>query len=325
MVNKTDPTQVYYKETATSGNRKMSGAKISTGLTDDGSARINRAFYFGIGLNLAFTAVEFAAGLKYDSLALLSDAAHNLSDVGSLLIALAAYRLAKIAPTKRFTFGFGKSTILASLINAIILLVVTGGILAEAIKRFAEPRPTEGVVIIVVAGIGIVINSVSAALFFRDKKSDLNMRGAFLHLAIDAVVSLGVVISGLIIHFTGWLVIDPVISVVIAGIIIVSTWNLFRESLRLTNDAVPAGIRHDEVVEAIRSVEGVEEVHHVHIWAISTTLNSLTAHVVVRAGISEKGIGTLKQTIRDRLIKHCIGHVTLETETPEVNCGKPDC
>jgi cobalt-zinc-cadmium efflux system protein len=303
----------------------MSVEQLNTALPEDGSARINRAFIFGIGLNLVFTAVEFAAGLKYDSLALLSDAAHNLSDVGSLLVALAAYRLAKIAPTKRFTFGFGKSTILASLVNAIILLIVTGGILAEAIKRFAEPRPTEGVVIIVVAGIGIVINTVSAALFFRDKKSDLNMRGAFLHLAIDAVVSLGVVISGLIIHFTGWLVVDPVISIVIAGVIIASTWNLFRESLRLTTDAVPAGIRHDEVVNTIRSVEGVKEVHHVHIWAISTTLNSLTAHVVLNPGLSAKEIGDIKMRVRERLAKQGIGHVTIETETAEVNCGKPGC
>jgi cobalt-zinc-cadmium efflux system protein len=303
----------------------MSVEQYNTVFTGDGSARVNRAFIFGIGLNLAFTAVEFAAGLIYGSLALLSDAAHNLSDVGSLLIALAAYRLAKIAPTKRFTFGFGKSTILASLVNAIILLIVTGGILAEAIKRFAEPRPTEGVAIIIVAGIGIVINTVSAALFFRDKKSDLNMRGAFLHLAIDAVVSLGVVISGLIIHFTGWLMVDPVISIVIAGVIIVSTWNLFRESLRLTTDAVPAGIRHDEVVKSINSVEGVNEVHHVHIWAISTTLNSLTAHVVLNPGLSAKEIGDIKMRVRERLGKHGIGHVTIETETSEDNCGKPGC
>lgn len=303
----------------------MSVEQFNTALPDDGSARVNRAFIFGIGLNLAFTAVEFAAGLKYDSLALLSDAAHNLSDVGSLLIALAAYRLSKIAATKRFTFGFGKSTILASLVNAVILLIVTGGILAEAIKRFAEPRPTDGVVIIIVAGIGIVINSVSAALFFRDKKSDLNMKGAFLHLVIDAVVSLGVVISGIVIHFTGWLVIDPVISIVIAVIIIVSTWNLFRESLRLTTDAVPAGIRHDEVVKSINSVEGVNEVHHVHIWAISTTLNSLTAHVVLNPGLSAKEIGDIKMRVRERLGKHGIGHVTIETETSEDNCGKPGC
>ncbi|MFO7574252.1 MAG: cation diffusion facilitator family transporter [Bacteroidales bacterium] len=303
----------------------MSVEQFKTALPDDGSARVNRAFIFGIGLNLAFTAVEFAAGLKYDSLALLSDAAHNLSDVGSLLIALAAYRLSKIAATKRFTFGFGKSTILASLVNAVILLIVTGGILAEAIKRFAEPRPTDGVVIIIVAGIGIVINSVSAALFFRDKKSDLNMKGAFLHLVIDAVVSLGVVISGIVIHFTGWLVIDPVISIVIAVIIIVSTWNLFRESLRLTADAVPAGIRHDEVVDTIRSVEGVEEVHHVHIWAISTTLNSLTAHLVVSAGLSAKEIATIREIVRERLGKQGIGHVTIETETAEDNCEMTEC
>ena len=180
-------------------------------------------------------------------------------------------------------------------------------------------------VIVIVAGIGIVINSVSAALFFRDKKSDLNMRGAFLHLAIDAVVSLGVVISGLVIHFTGWLVIDPVISVVIAAIIIISTWNLFRESLRLTADAVPQGINTDNVIQDMKSVKGVSEVHHLHIWAISTTLNSLTAHVVVSPGLSAKETAVIRETIRDRLVKQGIGHATIETETPEDNCEKPGC
>lgn len=303
----------------------MSVLHQSMGGAGDIPARVNRAFLIGILLNLIFTAVEFAAGIIYDSLALLSDAAHNLSDTGSLIIAMAAFRLSRIAPTKRFTFGFGKSTILASLINAIILLVVTGGIISEAIQRLREPRPAEGVIIIAVAAAGIVINTLSAALFFRHRGSDLNLKGAFLHLAVDALVSLGVVISGVIIYFTGWVVIDPLISIAIAAVIIISTWSLFRESLRLTADAVPEGISHDAVIKAIRAVPGVVEVHHVHIWAISTTVNSLTAHVVVEPTLSPPAIGTLRDEIRESLLAKGIGHATLEIEVGGTDCITLGC
>jgi len=286
---------------------------------------VNRAFIIGIILNIVFTAAEFAAGIIFDSLALLSDAAHNLSDVGSLVIAMAAFRLSRVAPTKRFTFGFGKSTILASLINATILLVVTGGIITEAVQRLREPRPTEGVVIIAVAAAGIVINTLSAALFFRHRRSDLNLKGAFLHLAIDALVSLGVVISGLLIWFTGWLVIDPLISMAIAVIIIASTWSLFRESLRLTADAVPRGISHDAVLKAILSVPRVTDVHHVHIWALSTTVNSLTAHVVTGEGLSDGETAAIREEIKKTLSHLNIDHVTLEMETAGSECITRGC
>jgi cobalt-zinc-cadmium efflux system protein len=287
--------------------------------------RINRAFYIGIGLNLVFTVVEFAAGIIYDSLALLSDAVHNLSDVGSLIIALIAYRLSKVAPTKRFTFGFGKTTILASLVNAIILLIVTGGIIREAIIRFSDPRPAEGVVIIVVAGIGIIINTLTAALFFRDKASDLNMKGAFLHMAIDAVVSLGVVISGIVILYSGWILIDPIISMVIAIVIIVSTWGLFRESLRLTADAVPEGINHEEVRRAITSVKGVTDVHHIHIWAISTTVNSLTAHIIISPDTHPDENRRIRDEVRAALLSFGITHATIELEPEEQECKNSNC
>jgi len=303
----------------------MSIPNSIAGGAGDRPARVNRAFLIGILLNLIFTAVEFSAGIIYDSLALLSDAAHNLSDTGSLIIAMAAFRLSRIAPTKRFTFGFGKSTILASLINATILLVVTGGIISEAIQRLREPRPTEGMIIIAVAAAGIVINTLSAALFFRHRGSDLNLKGAFLHLALDALVSLGVVISGIIIYFTGWLVIDPLISIAIAAVIIISTWSLFRESLRLTADAVPVGISHDAVVRAIREVPGVVEVHHVHIWAISTTVNSLTAHVVIGDDRSAGEASVIREEIRNRLLAHNIGHATIETETRDSACVTKGC
>jgi cobalt-zinc-cadmium efflux system protein len=289
------------------------------------NSRIDRAFLFGILLNLTFTAFEFAAGFMYDSLALLSDALHNLGDTGSLLIALIAFRLARRLPTKRFTFGLGKTTILASLINAAILLVITGGIIREAIARFSEPVPTQGTVIMIVAGLGIVINTLSAALFFRERRGDLNMKGAFLHLAVDALVSAGVVVSGLILRITGWAPIDPLISVVIALVIIWSTWGLFRESLRLTADAVPEGISYDEVIKTIEGVSGVKSVHHVHIWAISTTLNSLTAHVVLDSNTDSDEEAKVKDEIRSRLGDMNIAHATLETEPGEGECLSPDC
>ena len=303
----------------------MSKVNQTTATAHGNQVRINRAFYIGIGLNLVFTAVEFAAGIIYDSLALLSDAVHNLSDVGSLVIALIAYRLSKVAPTKRFTFGFGKTTILASLINAVILLVVTGGIIREAIIRFSDPRSTEGVVIIVVASIGIIINTLTAALFFRDKASDLNMKGAYLHMAIDAVVSLGVVISGIVILYSGWVLIDPIISVVIAIVIIVSTWGLFSESLRLTADAVPEGIDHDSVRKAITSVSGVTGTHHIHIWAISTTVNSLTAHVVISPQTKPDENRRIVDEVKAALLSFNIAHATIELETDERECGNSKC
>jgi cobalt-zinc-cadmium efflux system protein len=267
----------------------VSKADQTTSAASGNQVRINRAFYIGIGLNTIFTVVEFAAGIIYDSLALLSDAVHNLSDVGSLVIALIAYRLSKVAPTKRFTFGFGKTTILASLINAIILLVVTGGIIREAILRFSDPRSTEGVV------------------------------------TIDAVVSLGVVVSGIIILSTGWILIDPLISMVIAVVIIASTWGLFRESLRLTTDAVPEGIDNDSVRTAIANVHGVKDVHHIHIWAISTTINSLTAHIVISSKAYPEDNIRIREEVRSVLLTFNISHATLELEPEDSECRAEGC
>lgn len=287
--------------------------------------RISRAFYAGIILNVSFAVLEFIAGLVFDSLALLSDAVHNLGDVGSLVIALIAYRLARIAPTKRFTYGFGKTTILASLINATILLVVTGGIVREAVLRLSHSRPADGAVIMMVAGIGIIINSLSALLFFRDKAHDMNIRGAFLHLMVDALVSVGVVISGLIITVTGWLPADSLVSMAVAVVIIISTWGLFRESLRQSADAVPEGISHDEVVRVISGIKGVRSVHHVHIWAISTTLNSLTAHLVLDRMTDVAETEAVKKKVREELQNLNIAHVTLETEYQDKECESKEC
>ena len=207
--------------------------------------QVNKAFIIGIALNLIFVLVEAAAGFWYDSLALLSDAGHNLSDVISLVLALLAFRMAKVKPNSRYTYGYKKSTVLVSLLNAIILLVAVGIILAESIEKLRNPQPIAGGVIVWVAGVGILINAFTAFLFLKDKERDLNIKGAYLHLMADALVSVGVVISGVIISYTHWYIIDPIIGIAIAIVILVSTWNLLRDSLRLSLDGVPAGISAD--------------------------------------------------------------------------------
>ncbi len=278
------------------------------------SANINRAFWWGIILNSAFVITEFIAGFYYNSLALLSDAGHNLSDVSSLAISLFALKISKAKSTSRFTYGFHKSTILASLINAVILLIAVGSIGLEAIQRFQNPVNTEGKIISVVAAIGIVINAVSAFLFFRDKENDLNAKGAYLHLLTDALVSIGVVIAGIIITYTGLTWIDPLISLLIMAIVIFGTWNLLTESLRLSLDAVPQNIETEKIIATIKTVNGVKDVHHIHIWAMSTTKNAMTAHLVLENDLSESATATLKSSVKHELEHLNIQHATLETE-----------
>ena len=202
---------------------------------------LNKAFIIGISLNLVFVVAEFLAGFWYNSLGLLSDAGHNLGDVASLVLAMLAFRLAKVQPTSRYTYGYKKSTVLVSLLNAVILLVAVGIIIGESVGKLFHPQPVEGDAIAWVAGIGVVINAVTAWLFMKDKDKDLNVKGAYLHMAADALVSVGVVVSGLVIARTGWYVIDPIIGLLIALIIIYSTWGLLRDSLRLSLDGVPMG------------------------------------------------------------------------------------
>ncbi|MCW3463342.1 cation diffusion facilitator family transporter [Chitinophaga nivalis] len=274
---------------------------------------VNRVFGWGIGLNLAFVVAEFIAGFLTHSLALLSDAGHNLSDVASLALALLAFRLARVKPGPRYTYGYRKSTILISLLNALLLLVVVGGIGYGAIRRFNTPHEVPGGVIAVVAGIGIVINGVTALLFFRDQEKDLNVKGAYLHLVADALVSLGTVIAGIVIIYTGWNWIDPLISLLVMVIIIYGTWGLLRDSLRLSLDGVPSGISLEAVEKAMVAVAGVKSVDHIHVWAISTTENALTAQVKVDPELDAAGITTLKDALRHELEHLGIRHSTLET------------
>lgn len=283
---------------------------------------LNKAFIIGITLNLLFVVAEFLAGFWYNSLGLLSDAGHNLGDVASLVLAMLAFRLAKVHPTSSYTYGYKKSTVLVSLLNAVILLVAVGIIIAESVGKLLHPQPVEGDAIAWVAGIGVVINGITAWLFMKDKDKDLNVKGAYLHMAADALVSVGVVISGLVIARTGWYVIDPVIGLLIAVIIVYSTWGLLRDSIRLSLDGVPAGTDVEKVEAVISSVEGVKEVHHLHIWAISTTETALTAHVQISNPLLME---TIKREIKTRLSETGVQHATLEFETTGSCCDGSCC
>lgn len=284
---------------------------------------IRKAFWIGIILNSAFVIVEFMAGFYYNSLALLSDAGHNLSDVASLGLSLFAFRLAKSKATDRFTYGYHKSTILASLANAVILLIAVGSIGWEAIQRFLHPVETRGGVIAIVAGIGIVINAVSAFFFFSNKDKELNAKSAYLHLAMDALVSAGVVMAGILISYTGIKWIDPLISLVIMAVVLVSTWSLLTESLRLSLDAVPANVDTEKIKEQMLKTEGVKNIHHIHIWAMSTTRNAMTAHLILENGLTEKQIAKIKSELKHELEHLNIQHATLETESQ--NCHEENC
>lgn len=278
---------------------------------------LNKAFIIGIVLNLAFVVIEFAAGFWFDSLALLSDAGHNLSDVVSLVLALLAFRLAKVKANERYTYGYKKSTILISLLNAVILLVAVGAIVIESIHKLNNPAVVPGGAIAWVAGVGVLINAFTAFLFMKDKEKDLNVKGAYLHMAADALVSVGVLVAGIVISRTGWYIIDPIIGLIVAVVILISTWNLLHDSLRLTLDGVPTSIDSQKVVKAIRALPGVDDVHHIHIWAISTTENALTAHIVLK---QPEGMQEVKHLIRHRLEDFGIGHATLEFEVPGEHC-----
>ena len=284
---------------------------------------ISRAFVVGIVLNTAFVIIEVATGIYTNSLALLSDAGHNLSDVAGLGLSLFAFQMAKRKANDKYTYGYSKSTILASLMNAVILFIAVGSIGWESVQRFIHPVVTQGRVISIVAAIGIAINAASAFLFFRDRKSDINIKGAYLHLAADALVSLGVVIAGILITYTGLNWIDPAISLVIMLVVVASTWTVLTESLRLTLDAVPENVDLEKISEMIAQKNGVKSIHHVHIWAMSTTKNAMTAHLVIDSALSQTQVADMKHQLKHELEHHNIQHITLETELE--CCEELDC
>ena len=284
-------------------------------------ASFGRAFAIGITLNIAFVIVEAIYGFASDSMALVADAGHNLSDVLGLVVAWVASVLVKRKPTPRFTYGLRGSSILAALINAVFLLLATGAIAWEAVARLIapEPQPVAGLTVMVVAGLGILINGATAWLFASGQGGDINIRGAYLHMLADAAVSAGVVVTGLIIVLTGAAWIDPLVSLVIAGLIVWATWGLLRDSVVMSLAAVPPGIDPAAVGAYLRARPGVTDLHDLHIWSMSTTDIALTAHLVMGQG--HPGNGFLVATAAELKARFGIGHATLQIE----EAGGPAC
>ena len=276
-----------------------------------GTGDFNRAFTIGIVLNLLFVAVEVVYGLLADSLALVADAGHNLSDVLTLVVAWGAMVLAKRSATATHTFGFKKGTILVSLGSALFLYAAIGVIIWEAVGRLRSPVPVQGVTVVVVAAIGVAINTITALLFMSGRKNDLNIKAAFLHMAADALVSVGVVVSGVIIAATGWNLLDPLVSLVIALVILAAGWGLLKDSLHLSMAGVPGGIDAEAVLDYLTGLPGVQCLHDLHIWAASTTENVLTAHLVMESGGNDQFLHETAEYLHHHFN---IQHTTLQIE-----------
>lgn len=274
----------------------------------------HKAFVWGIILNALFVVIEVFAGLFTNSLSLLTDAGHNLSDVASLILSMIALRLTRIKPTKKYTYGLKKMSILASLINGMLLFTAVVVIFWEAWQRFKHPEPIPGLKIVYVALAGIAVNSISAFLFFKDKDKDLNVKGAYLHLFADALVSLGVVLGGILIYYTNWTFIDPLLSLIIGCVILYSCYQLFADSLKLVLDGVPENINPEEIETLLSNFQGVIKVHHIHIWALSTTENALTCKVKVDPSLEKTAIKKLTSQLKHELEHHNIHHSTIEVE-----------
>ncbi len=286
---------------------------------------LNAAFIIGISLNLLLVIVQVIVGLIIHSLSLLSDAGHNFADVGSLAISLLAFQLLKVKSNKQYTYGYRKVSVLTALFNTMVLLVSIGAILYEAAHRMMNPEPIQGITIAIVSGVGIIINVVSALFFLRDKDKDLNVKSAYLHLMSDAVISFGLVIGGVIIYFTNWFWIDSLLSVIVAVVILVATWRLFKDSVRLSLDGVPHDIDFDNIKATAMRVEGVKGFHHIHIWAISTTENALTAHLVLAPDVTHEQEQDIKHKLKHELEHKNIQHITLETERENEPCEAAAC
>lgn len=284
---------------------------------DHESFNYNRAFAIGLILNGGFVIVEAFSGIFYNSLALLADAGHNLSDVLGLVLAWGANMLSQRSPTKRYTYGFRRSSILAALLNATLVLVAMGAVAWEAVRKFVNPQSVPGGIVIGVALVGVVINTITALLFMSGRKEDMNIRGAFVHMAADALVSVGVVLAGIAIAVTGWLWFDPAVSLVIVMVVVVNTWQLFRESLNLALDAVPEGIEPLAIRTYLTELPEVDQVHDLHIWAMSTTEIALTAHLVIPKGYpGDAFLSRVSQHLHDQF---GIEHPTIQIETGDPN------
>lgn len=284
----------------------------------DARGKLNAAFIAGIALNAIYVAVEAVYGFLYDSMGLLSDAGHNLSDVASLVIAMVAFRLMTHKPDIRHTYGYKKFTVQASFINALLLYAAVGAILVGAISKLMHPTAVNGDTIAWVAATGVVVNGVTAWLFMKDKNRDMNVKAAYLHMAADTLVSLGVVVSGIVIHFTGWYVLDPIVGIVIALVIAWSTRGLLAESTRLSIDTVPKSVDMNALERAILSVDGVKSIHHLHVWPLSTTEVAMTVHVIIT---DVNRLNYIIASVRSKSRQHGVSHPTVEaeTETPHID------
>ncbi|MBU0688879.1 MAG: cation diffusion facilitator family transporter [Gammaproteobacteria bacterium] len=287
--------------------------------THSHAENFDRAFAVGIALNVLFVLVEAFYGWMADSLALLSDAGHNLSDVLGLLLAWGGYYLARLRPSRSHTYGFGRATIMAALFNALLLLVAVGGIAWEAFDRFAHPVEIQGMTVIVVAAIGVLVNGVTAWLFMSGNHHDLNLRGAFLHMAADALVSVGVVAAGALFLLTGWYWLDPFISLIIALVILMGTWGLLRQALHLSLDGVPLSVELEQVRDYLTGLPEVSAVHDLHVWAMSTSEVALTVHLVMpqeRAG--DEFLCNVTQALHEQF---GIEHATIQIESNSESCA----
>jgi cobalt-zinc-cadmium efflux system protein len=290
-------------------------------------ANFNRAFAIGIVLNIVFVAIEAFYGWRVNSLALLADAGHNLSDVAGLVLAWGGALASKLQPNARHTYGWKRGTILAAFANALLLLMAMGALTWEAVGRLFSPEPltrAEGVTIMVVAGIGIVINTATALLFMRGREHDLNIRGAFMHMAADALVSAGVVIAGALTLWMGWVWLDPVVSLLIAAVILLGTWGLFKQSLHMLFDGVPDSVDPQAVQACLAALPGVTRVHDLHIWAMGTSQTALTAHLVMPQGHADDAF--LKHATDQLHDQFEITHVTLQVmkDAFTAPCATPD-
>lgn len=284
--------------------------------------RTGRALTIGIVINVLYAGIEFGIGLWQGSMGLVADAGHNLSDVVGLLLALVAMRLVKKSEDERYTYGYKKATVMISLVNALLLLGAVAGIVVESIRKFSHPEVIEGWSVAATATVGVIINFISAWLLNADKGRDINVKGAYLHMMLDALVSVGVVVSGIAIWLTDCYVIDPIIGILVAIAILFSSWRLLHSSWRLAIDGIPDGIDIDEAVRAMEGIDGVIEVHHLHVWAISTTETALTAHVVI---YDIRDADEIRIRMNEALARLGIGHTTLQVESKHCHDDSEDC
>ncbi|MGE5354866.1 MAG: cation diffusion facilitator family transporter [Deltaproteobacteria bacterium] len=284
------------------------------------SMRLKKYFILAISMNIIYALLELISGFFYGSMSLISDAGHNFVDVFSLTLALAGLFISGIKPNKKFTFGYKKSTILAAVINSIILVIAVILILKESIYRIFDPVELNGTSMIIIAGIGILINGLTGLLFYKDHHRDINVKAAFMHLIADALVSLGVVIAGFIVLNTGWTIIDPLFSIIIALVIFFMTISILKNSIKMALDGVPQGIDSEKISERIAHIEGIKGIHHIHIWSLGSNESAFTAHIELSEKIDSVNLVLIKSQIRSVLEENQIHHSTIEFEVPDEKC-----